>query len=151
MKKSNKKTNVKNQKQLLNEKEQLVKEALNSNLDELNLDSLLDKVTVKNPTATNGERKSSLYKELDNKKLDKQQRKTVRNKRNKLINNILFYAQQKQLKELKETIKEFNSFYKETYLLNDYSINSIASKNSDKDTMEKVEIFFKIVKEFKIK
>jgi hypothetical protein len=129
------------QKELLNEKNNLVNEAMKFDLDKLNFDS----INIKNPNSVNGEKKSSLYKE----KLNKQQRKQTRNKRNKLVNNVIFYAKNKQVKELKETIKEFNSFYKETYLLNDNSINSIASKNSDKDTIEKIAFFFNIVKGMK--
>ena len=129
------------QKELLTEGNNLVNEAMKFDLDKLNFDN----VNIKNPNSVNGEKKSSLYKE----KLNKQQRKQTRNKRNKLVNNVIFYAKNKQVKELKETIKEFNSFYKETYLLNDNSINSIASKNSDKDTIEKIEIFFNIVKGMK--
>lgn len=129
------------QKELLNEKNNLVNEAMKFDLDKLNFDS----INIKNPNSVNGEKKSSLYKE----KLNKQQRKQTRNKRNKLVNNVIFYAKNKQVKELKETIKEFNSFYKETYLLNDNSINSIASKNSDLDTIEKIAFFFNIVKGMK--
>ena len=135
------------QAQLRKEQEQLVRDTFNVDLDKLNLDKELKEVQIKNPTSVNEEKKSSLYKL----KLDKQGRKKVRNKRNKLINNILFYATEKQIKELKETIKEFNVFYKETYLLNDFSTNSIASKNSDKDTIQKIELAFKILKASKKK
>lgn len=50
------------------------------------------------------------------------------------------------INELKNEINLFNEFYKETYLLNDYSLNSICQNNSDNETKIKTKLFLQIVK-----
>lgn len=68
------------------------------------------------------------------KKLGQRLRTKIRNKRNSFANNIIFYAQNKNLIELQKEIVSFNSFYKETYILNDYSLKSISSTNRDEES-----------------
>jgi len=80
--------------------------------------------------------------QLDRKKV----RKQIRNKRNKFVNNILFYFDNNQLNDLKSSITSFNIFYKDVYTLNDYSLKSIASNNSDKETLKDLKQFLFIMK-----
>jgi hypothetical protein len=76
----------------------------------------------------------SKFTDADFKKNDKSLRTKLRHKRNSFANNIILYAQNKDLVNLQKEIKDFNSFYKETYVLNDYSLKSISDTNSDSDT-----------------
>ena len=80
---------------------------------------------------------------------DKKLRQVLRNKRNSFANNIILYAQKKELNNLKESLKNFNSFYKESYSLNDYSLQSISSNNRDEETTKVLTTFLKIVVTFK--
>ena len=116
------------------------------NLDNVNFESLIKEVS-KNIKQKKETSKEKLYKI----EVDKKQRQILRKKRNKFIDNILFFYTQKQNKELENEIKEFEKFYKETYLLNDYSDNSIMQNNSDNETKIKVKLFLKIVKNNKVK
>ena len=116
------------------------------NLDNVNFESLIKEVS-KNIKQKKETSKEKLYKI----EVDKKQRQILRKKRNKFIDNILFFYTQKQNKELENEIKEFEKFYKETYFLNDYSDNSIMQNNSDNETKIKVKLFLKIVKNSKVK
>ena len=132
-------------------------EELLSSLDSLNLDAQLEKLAPKKASnTTNNEVKKFNYLKLINdyealnkdekKKAEKDIRKKARRLRNKFIDNTLFWASQKDISNLKQQKERFNSFYKEYYSLNDYSINSIADARSDKDTLQKVELFIRIIK-----
>ena len=81
--------------------------------------------------------------------VDKKKRQILRKQRNKFVDNVLFFKSQKNNVELKKEIESFNKFYKETYILNDYSLNSICQNNSDNETKIKVKMFLQIVKSFK--
>ena len=116
------------------------------NLDNVNFESLIKEVS-KNIKQKKETSKEKLYKI----EVDKKQRQILRKKRNKFIDNVLFFYTQKQSKELENEIKEFEKFYKETYILNDYSDNSIMQNNSDNETKIKVKLFLKIVKNSKVK
>ena len=133
-----------NSKNLMND-ENLLKLDL-ENLDNVNFESLIKEVS-KNIKQKKETSKEKLYKI----EVDKKQRQILRKKRNKFIDNVLFFYTQKQSKELENEIKEFEKFYKETYLLNDYSDNSIMQNNSDNETKIKVKLFLKIVKNSKVK
>jgi hypothetical protein len=88
---------------------------------------------------------NSLSKD-EQKKKSKQIRKKARNKRNFLLTSICKDFKEGRTKELKQTIKDFNSFYKEYYLLNDLSLNSIARSSSDKDKLILFALALQIVK-----
>ena len=79
----------------------------------------------------------------------KKERSRIRRERNKLSNNILKYFENDLKDNLKKEIVLFNKFYKETYLLNDYSINSIAKAHSDKDNLVKLNLMLQIIKKVK--
>lgn len=82
-------------------------------------------------------------------KEQKKKRTQIRNKRNKLTDNILYFFSNDKKEELKKEINLFNQFYKETYILNDLSLISICQSNADEDTKIKLNFMLKIVKEFK--
>ena len=116
------------------------------NLDNANFDLLINEVS-KNLKQKKETSKDKMYKI----EVDKKQRQILRKKRNKFVDNVLFFQSQKMTNELKNEINLFNEFYKETYLLNDYSLNSICQNNSDNETKIKTKLFLQIVKKHKSK
>lgn len=117
---------------------------LNLNLDDLNLTDFNKLVQSKKETLKTSNR-INMYKI----EVDKKLRKKLRNQRDKFKSNIIYYFNNKNKKDLKEEIKSFNKFYKETYSLNDYSLLSVASNNSDKQTKVELLIMLKIIKDNK--
>ena len=71
-----------------------------------------------------------------NPKIEKQKRNKIRRDltiiTNKIIVNELSKDKDKADKQ-KELIKEFNSFYKATYIVNDYSLKSLTNKTNEDD------------------
>lgn len=116
------------------------------NLDNANFDLLVNELS-KNLKQKKETSKDKMYKI----EVDKKQRQILRKKRNKFVDNVLFFQSQKMTNELKNEINLFNEFYKETYLLNDYSLNSICQNNSDNETKIKTKLFLQIVKKHKSK
>lgn len=139
------------------EKETKTEKLININLDDNNLLNELKKIKVKNPTSVNNTDTEKKYRyEIlikdyaslsieEKRKKEKIIRVKARKQRNKFINNILFYFQEKNKEQLKETIKLFKVFYLETYFLNDYSINSLADSRSDEDNIVKVKLALNII------
>ena len=76
--------------------------------------------------------KDSAYKENET---GRQFRNRIRDQRNKLISQVNYASSINDKVILKVAIASFNKFYKETYSLNDYSLESLGRKNSDKDTL----------------
>jgi hypothetical protein len=113
-------------------------------LDSENIDLLVSELS-KNLKQKKESSKDKMYKI----EVDKKKRQILRKQRNKFVDNILFFKSQKNEIELKKEIDLFNKFYKETYILNDYSLNSICQNNSDNETKIKVKMFLQIVKSFK--
>jgi hypothetical protein len=113
-------------------------------LDTNNIDLLVSELS-KNLKQKKESNKDKMYKI----EVDKKKRQILRKQRNKFVDNVLFFHSQKNEIELKKEIDLFNTFYKETYLLNDYSLNSICQNNSDNETKIKTKVFLQIVKSFK--
>ena len=136
-----------------------VKELVLTNLDDNNLLNELKKIKLINPISTNNgneqEKKyryDSLIKDYstlnrdEKRKQEKIIRIKARKQRNRFLNNILFYFQEKNKEQLKISIKLFKVFYLTTYFLNDYSINSLADSRSDDDNILKVKLILNIIK-----
>lgn len=142
---------LKNQtKEFFNEKNQKIKDfdILENELSKIDSDvlqTLILEMTekAKKEKIVKGQKgKSSIYKiEVDTKL-----RRKIRNERNNLIMEILNNS-----KNPKIQIENFDKFYKETYILNDYSLQSISSENSDKNTKEFLKLGLEIIKRFKSK
>lgn len=113
------------------------------NLDSENINLLVNELSK--GLKQKKETKDKMYKI----EVDKKQRQILRKQRNKFVDNVLFFKSQKNEIDLKKEIDLFNKFYKETYILNDYSTNSICQNNSDNETKIKVKVFLQIVKSFK--
>lgn len=142
---------LKNQtKEFFNEKNQKIKEFdfLESELSKIDEDVLqtlvleMTEKAKKEKIVKSQKGKSSLYKIEVNTKL----RRELRDERNLLIMDILNNS-----KNPKIQIENFDKFYKKTYLLNDYSLDSISSKNSDKNTKEFLKLGLELIKRFKAK
>lgn len=133
-------------------------ELLNVDLDNKGLMNQLAKMTIKDSNESSNANmfrfdtlipKYNTLKEEEKKKVTKQLRKKARKLRNMYINNILFNFKAKDNKELKQVVKSFNQFYKEYYVLNDFSIKSICRNSSDNDTLIKCTLAFQVIKNLK--
>lgn len=150
-----KKANEMKNESLKNQNEEIVKNNLETisddfikNLDSLNLESI-EKITLKNDYSHKvGNKKDNLYK---NKPIDKEQQKKFRQKMRKLResfqNKICFLYSQNDSENLKKEIKNFLEFYKNEYVLNDFSLNSLVYPNADGQTKEKTTEFLTVLKQ----
>lgn len=81
-----------------------------------------------------GSKKESIYRDSIfeglNDKQKKSARKKIRNYVHSLFESIITKSNEKKKDELNSLIKAFVAFYTETYKLNDYSFNSLASENT---------------------
>lgn len=76
----------------------------------------------------------------------KKWRNSVRNKIRRFSNQIFVYAKTNNLDALKKEVKDFKTFYKETYRINDFSLGSISqSKNEEK--ANDIKLMLEIIKE----
>lgn len=114
------------------------------NLDDTNFDLLVSELSKNTKQITTSNRVKMFKIEVD-----KSKRKQIRNKRDKFFKNILFLFTQKNEKDLKIEIKDFNTFYKETYSLNDYSVVSCVFNNSDNETKIIAKTALEIIKKYK--
>ena len=125
---------------------------LDINLDSLNFDKIEKKIEIKTKIE---EKKSSskdlIYKfQLDNNLTDKQKksfRTKLRNKRINLEKDILKYYSENNNAELKKEISNFIAFYKENYILNDFSLYSLISNNTDTEKMKRTDETINVIKE----
>lgn len=58
-------------------------------------------------------------------------RQSLRTKLERISNNIFFYTKTKEESKLIAEIKLFTSFYKENYLVNDYSLTSLSDSSNE--------------------
>lgn len=105
----------------------------------VNVNELLAKVTTN--LKTNAGRNESIYKKeifegIENKKNFRSKLRKIAENFAKTINS------ENDESKLKSLIEDFNEFYKSFYLLNDYSLNSICSNNTDQQTKENYKKMF---------
>lgn len=74
-------------------------------------------------------------------------RNKQRNILQRFVNNILLFAKMNRIEDLKKEIENFDSFYKATYRLNDYTIHSITNKAEEKQA--DIKIAFEIISDVK--
>lgn len=119
------------------------------NVDFLNLLSQTSKIKVEKNKSVN--EKHFIYKfertNVDSKKAQSLRQK-IRKQINSKVDNILFYFNQKDELNLKSTILDFKNFYVETYILNDYSIESIYATHIDIEKRNKLKLALDIIKLF---
>lgn len=121
---------------------------LNLDLDKINIKDLLNENKSLRTAKVSKGKKGGLYKPTaknENESL-KNFRNRIRTKRNTYIENVFRFFEAGNTKELKEEFESFNKFYKETYLVNDFSLESLTRKNSDKSTQARIKLFFHTLK-----
>ncbi len=111
----------------------------NNEIKKVNVNEILSKVTAN--LKTNLGRNESIYKKeifenIENKKNFRSKLRKIAENFAKTINN------EKNKENLKSLIKDFEEFYKSFYILNDYSVNSICSNNTDEQTKENYKKMF---------
>lgn len=101
--------------------------------------------TTKNLKTSAGKSESIYRKEIYT-DIPKEKHKNLRTKLRKITEN---FAQtiiaEKDKEKLKSIIKDFIEYYKEIYLINDFSVNSICSNNTETETKELYKKMFEIV------
>lgn len=97
--------------------------------------NILDK-TTKNLKTSAG-RNESIYKKHIYTDIPKEKHKNLRTKLRKISENFAktILAENDKTK-LQSLIKDFTEYYTEIYLINDYSVNSICSNNTEKEIKE---------------
>ncbi len=131
----------------VNAKKESIKNGIDLNsLDFLNLETSLKNVNV--TKSKNVNERHFIYK-FERDGLDSQKAQSKRTKIRKQINskidNIIFYAKEKDKDNLEKSVKEFKEFYLETYILNDYSLNSIYANHVEQIKKDKLSLAFKII------
>jgi hypothetical protein len=77
-----------------------------------------------------GTKKASIYKDDIFTDCNEKEKKSLRKKlRNMLFSCATSLLNEKNKENQKALIKAFNDFYKECYLINDYSLNSVCNEN----------------------
>lgn len=77
-----------------------------------------------------GTKKASIYKDEIFTNCNEKEKKSLRKKlRNMLFSCATSLLNEKNKENQKALIKAFNDFYKECYLINDYSLNSVCNEN----------------------
>lgn len=137
----------KESKALLDAKKDSIKKGIDFNsLDFKNLLNATTKVNVEK--AKNVNEKHFIYK-FERESLSSQKAQSMRTKIRKQISNkidnVIFYFNAKNEVELKKSIVEFKEFYLKTYILNDYSINSIYANHVEQIKKDKLKMTFDII------
>jgi len=132
---------------VLEAKKEAIKKGINfNNLDFKNLLNATSKIKVEKVKNVN--EKHFIYK-FERENLDSQKAQSKRTKIRKQIankiDNILFYFNEKNEIEVKKSIKDFKAFYLETYILNDYSLNSIYANHVEQIKKDKLKLVFDII------
>ena len=122
------------------------------NLDDVNFDQYLK--VVNNRPSLNKIKRSNAGMFKYKKDATNQEKKNLRTKARKFVNSTSeevnnLFASKTNNKLLVEKLKAFDKFYKETYTLNDYSLESFRRKNSDVATIVKLKSFVAILQQFK--
>ena len=153
MKKQNSVKNVETKKVISNVEKSIFD---NVELDKNNLDKFLSKLENKNLNSkkeTLGKRElyKKSIKDFEKESEYKSYKRKMRNNLKSFCNNIQFAFIKKNEIELKKEIDLFQKFYKENYILNDYSEESLRFNNADEDTKDNIKDMLTILKALKIK
>lgn len=150
---------MKNQKETLNVENLSDDQLLNLDLDSLNQSELIKLInsnkTLKENNKVISKSSFEMYKGYENKpyeemnKADKTKfKKFIRKQRNKFFADFVNASNEV---ERKKVVKEFISFYKKYYTLNDFSVRSICRGNSDKNTLVNAKVLLSYCQKSKIK
>lgn len=139
---------VKQKEAFINAKKESIKKGIDfNNLDFANL--LKASETIKVSKQTSLKEKKFIYK-FEREDLSKQKaqskRNQIRKKIEKLNDNIIYFFQNKNEVELKKSVELFKEFYLETYILNDYSLESVYANHVEQIKKDKLKLVFDIIK-----
>lgn len=99
-----------------------------------------------------GRKKESIYKENLFSGMDKDTKKKTRIKlrkmRTKFASEIIASNAKKDNTKLASFIKDFKTFYNTCYLVNDFSLSSLCSANTESEEKEKVNKMLDIIAKF---
>ena len=117
----------------------------------LNLDSVLKSLDKSLFVTVSGMNKENVYKlEVFKDCITDRDKKTIRRKLRNILENFissfLKYSELKDTNKIKALKKEFDGYYKQVYRLNDYSLNSFISNNTDIKKKEQTEKMLLIIK-----
>lgn len=145
-------TNPQNKKAFIDAQKNAIKNETKIDLKAIDFNNLKNKIKVSNIKVKETIEKTKMYKFestiVDLKEL-KKLRSKMRNKRNAFANNIILNFQKENVENLIKEVNNFDKFYKENYILNDYSLISISSNNRDKETEILLTSMLNIIKELK--
>lgn len=148
----NKKNAIEKSKEALKKKNLSMKDLASLDLETLDLNNLKGLFKDNNVKTKEVTERFQMYKferlNLDAKEV-KRKRTKIRNERNKICDNILSAFVNENKTDLKKNIDKFNVFYKENYLLNDYSLVSICQSNADDETKFRLKSMLEIIKKTK--
>lgn len=107
-------------------------------MSELNFNNVLKSLDSSLFVSNSGMRKENIYKkDVFSNCLTDRDKKTIRRKIRNIIENFMkSILTQKDPVKLKKLCEQFDIFYKATYQNNDYSFDSLASKNTDETKKE---------------
>lgn len=87
--------------------------------------------------------------DVNNKKIGGKFRANKRNRLSTFVNNILLFTKHNRLEDLLAEIKLFDTFYKEFYLVNDYSLTSLTNVNEEKEKFADLKLALTIIQDVK--
>jgi len=93
--------------------------------------------------------KSSLFEKCLTDKDKKSLRRKLRNTMDSFITSFSAYAEQKNTIKLESLYTAFDTYYKNVYQLNDYSLNSLMSNNTDTQKKEGLQKMLSIISNIK--
>jgi hypothetical protein len=128
-------------------KKEAIKKGIDfNNLDFANLLNQSQSIKVEKQNSVN--EKHFIYK-FEREDLSKQKaqskRNQIRKKIEKLNDNVIYYFQNKNVVELEKSVELFKIFYLETYILNDYSLNSVYANHVEQIKKDKLKLVFDII------
>lgn len=126
---------------------------VNSELKKINLGKFAEILKDKVINKTTSEIKEGIYKYYDGERPTSSQRDKFRRKIASMCDSVLLSAKAYAItpneaneKNLKDSVKEFNKYYKFRYTLNNYSVESITSSQKDTKRAD-FKLLFEIIKD----
>lgn len=93
--------------------------------------------------------KNDIFKDCITDKEKKTLRRQLRNIADSFISSFIYYDANKQTAKLADLKVQFDLYYKSHYCLNDYSVNSFVSNNTDQSKKDNVKKMFDIIAKIK--
>lgn len=93
--------------------------------------------------------KNDIFKSCITDKEKKTLRRQLRNIADSFISSFIYYDANKQTAKIADLKVQFDLYYKSHYCLNDYSVNSFVSNNTDQSKKDNVKKMFDIIAKIK--